>query len=62
MEYLNPETSEKQATLITENGWEDTVKLKLKELQREHLDWIHLDHNLLQPWSLVTRVMSTRAP
>lgn len=62
MEHLNPETSEKQATLISGKGWEDTIKLKLKESERDHADWIHLHHNDIQPWSLVKTVMSTRAP
>jgi hypothetical protein len=62
MEHLHPETSEKQAAQITGNGWQNTVKLKLKELQREYVYWIHLDHDDRQPWSFVKTIMSTRVP
>jgi hypothetical protein len=62
MEHLHRETSEKQAALITGNGWQNAVKLRLKELQLEYVDRIHLDHDDFQPWSFVKMIMSTGAP
>jgi hypothetical protein len=42
--------------------WEDNIRLDLKEIGREDVDWIHLDQDRDQWRDVVNTVMNLRIP
>jgi len=43
-------------------GWEDSIRLDLKEFGWVSVDWMHLDQDGNQWWALVSTVISLWAP
>jgi hypothetical protein len=43
-------------------GWEDNIKMDLREIGLEGVDWIHLAQVRYQWWDLVNTVMNLRVP
>jgi hypothetical protein len=44
------------------NKWEDNIRMDLREIVWEVVDWIHLGHVRDQLWALVNPVMNFRVP
>jgi hypothetical protein len=42
--------------------WEDNIKIYLKEIGFEDVDWIHLAHDKVQSRALVNTVMNLPVP
>jgi hypothetical protein len=42
--------------------WEDNVKMNLREIRFEGMDWIHLASDRDRWWALVKMVMNLRVP
>jgi hypothetical protein len=42
--------------------WEDNIKMDLKEIGFEGVDWIHLPQDRGQWWALVNTVMNLQVP
>jgi hypothetical protein len=42
--------------------WEDTIKMDLREIVWEGVEWMHLAQDRDQWWAVVNTVMSLRAP
>jgi len=43
-------------------GWEDNIRMDVKKIQWEGLDWIHLARDREKLWALVHTVMNLRVP
>jgi hypothetical protein len=37
--------------------WEDNIKMAVKEIRREDVDWIHLDNNRVQWWAVFVNLI-----
>jgi hypothetical protein len=44
----------------TKRRWEDNIRIDLREIGWESLDWIHLAQDRNQRWALVNTVMNLR--
>jgi hypothetical protein len=44
------------------HGWEDTIKMYLREVGWEAVDWILMAQNRDQWWALINMVMNLRVP
>jgi hypothetical protein len=42
--------------------WEDNIRIDLREIRWEDVDWIHLAQDRDQWWVVVNTVMNFRAP
>jgi len=42
--------------------WEDNIKMDVREVGWEGVDWMHLDQDRDQWWALVKTVMNIRFP
>jgi hypothetical protein len=42
--------------------WEDNIRMDLKEIGMENVDWIHLAHDRDRWRALVNKVMNLRVP
>jgi hypothetical protein len=42
--------------------WKNNIKMNLKDITWECLDWIHLAQDRVQWWAIVNTVMNFRAP
>jgi hypothetical protein len=42
--------------------WEDDIRIVLREIGWEVVDWIHLAHSRGQWWAVVSTVMNLRVP
>jgi len=42
--------------------WEDNIRMHLREIRREVLDWIHLAQGRDQWWAVVNTVMKLKVP
>jgi hypothetical protein len=52
----NPE--EKRPVEETTCRWEDNIKMHIREIGYENVDWIHLAQDRVQWWALVSMVMT----
>jgi hypothetical protein len=43
-------------------GWEDNMRLDLREIGWKGVDWMHMTQDRDQWWGLVNTVMNLRAP
>jgi hypothetical protein len=42
--------------------WENNIRMDLKEILSEDVDWIHLAHDRVQWWAVMNTVMNFRIP
>jgi hypothetical protein len=42
--------------------WKDNIRMDLREMMREHVDWIHLPQDRMQWRTLVNTVTNLRVP
>jgi hypothetical protein len=44
------------------HGWEDNIKMDLRETGREVVDWIHVAQDMYQWCALVNSIMNLQVP
>jgi hypothetical protein len=52
----------KRPLRISRRRWEDNIRMDLREVGWEGMDWIHLFQERDQQWALVNTVMKHRVP
>jgi hypothetical protein len=52
----------KRPPSIPRNRWHDNIRMDLKEIGLQGVDWIHLAQDRDQWWSLVNTVMNLQVP
>jgi hypothetical protein len=56
------EKREGKRALSPRRRWEDNIRMNLREIGWEGVDWIHLAQDREQWWAPVTTVMNIRVP
>jgi hypothetical protein len=59
---LTEEPEEKRQLGRPRHGWEDVIRMDLREIGQEDVDWMHLARERGQWWAVVITVMNLRVP